>query len=201
MSFVYDPFDEASATNLAAHAPTTGGSWVQRTWGGNNNNWVVGAATGAATATAGDALFTNSAVPPSADYEVEIPFVRSGFGGVHPHAILRWLDNNNFYALGLNEYGSYLQLLRRVAGTTTTEAIWNWSPGNGTFLLKAQVIGGTLKGFVEGEERINWTDPSPITQRGLAAIFGQGTALSFDAVNLGAAPRASALYFQMMMSN
>lgn len=198
MSFVYDPFDEASATNLALHPPTIGGSWTQRTWGGNNNNWVVGAGTGAATSTAGDALFTNSAVPPTADYEIEFPFTRSGFGGVHPHAVLHWIDNNNFYAIGLNEYGSYLQLLRRVAGTTTTEQTWNWSPPNGTYTVKARIVGDTLTALVDGVQRINWADPSPITPKGLVGLFGQGTVHSFDAVNLGVARSVSLMLMHAM---
>jgi hypothetical protein len=186
---IHDTFDEASAVNLSAHAPNTGGAWTNRTFGGNNNPWNVGAGTGLVTATSGDALYTNADDLGSANHYAEIVLTRSGFGGVLPHVVIHWVDNNNYYALGVSEYGtSRLRLARVVAGVETEPATWNWSPSDGDHTIRIQYLNGTIKGFTVSAgtptERLSYADPSPITSQGLAGLLGQGTVKTFDAVAL-----------------
>lgn len=202
MSFLNDLFDEASTTALSSHTPNPGpgGSWsaMQTVSGGSANPMRIPAGAGYAEAYSGDAWFRNSAAPPTADYYVEAVVERTGFSGYNNGPMGRFTSQGTFYHLRLNEYQTRLELVRVNAWAETLLGSYAWSPSNGTYTFKLQMVGAAIKGYLDGVERISATDGSPISSAGYAGIaLGGLLGHSIDAVNLGATPKASFHYFRM----
>lgn len=202
MSFLTDLFDEASTTDLDAHTPNPGpgGTWasMQTTSSGSANPMRIPAGAGYAEAYAGQAYFRNAAVPPTADYYVEAVVTRSAYSDVRNGPIGRFTMEGTHYRLELNELGNALYLVRMNAWTPTVLDTFAWSPVNGTFTLRLEMIGANIKGYMDGVQRVASTDSSPITGKGFAGLsLGGMKALSIDAVNLGVTPKASFHYFRM----
>lgn len=203
MSFLNDIFDEASLTALDAHTPNPGpgGTWaaMQTISGGSANPMRIPASSGYVEANSGQAYWRNSATPPTADYYVEAVVVRSVYSGVRNGPIGRFTMEGTHYRLELNELGNALYLIRMNAWSPTVLDDFAWSPSNGTYTLRLEMIGAEIKGYMNGVERVSATDGSPITGAGFAGLSLEGmVANSIDAVNLGAAPSALMKIMQLM---
>jgi hypothetical protein len=203
MSFLNDLFDEASTTALDAHTPNPGpgGTWaaMQTISGGSANPMRISAGTGYAEIYSGQAYWRNNATPPTADYHVEAIVQRTAYSDVRNGPIGRFTVEGTHYRLELNELGSALYLVRMNGWTPTVLDDFAWTPANGTFTLRLEMIGAEIKGYMDGVERVSATDGSPITGAGYAGIASGGMrVLSVDAVNLGTAPSALVKLMQMM---
>jgi hypothetical protein len=189
MSFLNDLFNEASTTALDVHVPDLGGTWsaMQTISGGSANPMRIPAGAGYAEANAGDAYWRNSAVAPTADYYVEAVINRSGFGGGKNGPIGRFASEGSHYRVELNEYANQLRIIRMNAWTDSVIGTpYAWSPSNGDFTVRLEMVGDVIKAYLDGVERISVTDPSPLSAAGKAGIaLGGHRAKSIDAVNLG----------------
>jgi hypothetical protein len=188
MSFLNDLFNEASTTALDVHVPDLGGTWaaMQVVNGGSMNPMRIPAGAGYAEAHAGVAWWRNLATPPTADYYVEAVTQRAGFGGGPNGPVGRFATQGSFYRLELNEYANELRLLKVVSWSDTVLDTFAWSPADGSYTLRLEMIGAEIKGFMNGVERVGATDTA-LTAAGKAGISLEGhRALSIDAVNLGA---------------
>jgi hypothetical protein len=202
MSFLNDLFDEASTTALDAHTPNPGpgGTWaaMQTVSGGSINPMRIPAGAGYAEAQSGTAYWRNSATPPTADYSVEGVIQRSGFGGGANGVLGRFTGQGTHYRLELNEYANQLRLILLNAWSSSVLGTYAWSPSDGTYTIRLEMIGSAIKGYLGGVERISVTDTA-ISAAGLAGISLEGhRMLSIDAVNLGTAPSALLKIMQML---
>lgn len=192
MSFLVDSFTEASTINLTAHTPETGGAWSKITGTSNdlNVNGGGGYATGATTSTA---VYRNAATPPSADYSVEatVQHTLEGFVGV----IGRASSSANtlyqlFYAGSLHWY-----LERVVGGTATNLGGYDVALATNTdAVVKLEMIGTSIKAYINGVERISVTDSS-ITAAGFAGVRTRSNGKIFNVVaaEIGGAATATTL--------
>lgn len=209
MPFLSDDFTgESGVTTLSAHTPTGGGGTYaarQTISGGSANAMRIQPNAGdpyVETISSAIGWWTNGAVPPTADYDVTVVLNRSGFSGNHNGVIGRFASEGTFYQLEINEYASpsQLRLVRYNAWAQTVlpGGTYNYSPGDGNHTLKLEMIGAVIKGYLNGVERINVTDSSPLTAAGLAGLCLSGArAKSISANNLGTTPKAAMHYYRM----
>jgi len=100
----------------------------------------------------------------SADYEVEaVLAVAGGFGTGVTGRISN--PSNDYYLLEL-EHGSSgtLVLYKRVGGTYTLLGSYVFGSGAGTYTIKLSMQGTTIKGYLDGVERISVTDSAHSTE-------------------------------------
>ncbi|GLX70984.1 right-handed parallel beta-helix repeat-containing protein [Paenibacillus glycanilyticus] len=125
---------------------------------------------GEANAYAGDSSWDNYAV--QADIKLNNQVIDTGSG-----ILARYTDSNNFYMLRLNLSGK-LQLYKRVAGTFTLlgESAENVTVGT-SYTLKLAVNGSTVKGYLNGVEKISKADTSLSSGKIGARSFNQSFSL------------------------
>jgi len=132
-----DDFNDGNANGWT----TSGG-----TWSVNANEYLN---TTSGLSYAGDAAWTNYSV------EVDVSPILSTYSGI----IGRYQSNTNYYQLEVHSGNNKLSLWRNQNGTWTEIGSYPTTINNGTwYLLKLDMNGSTIRGYLNGVERINVTD-------------------------------------------
>ncbi|MCM3750314.1 hypothetical protein M3223_23695 [Paenibacillus pasadenensis] len=144
-----DNFEDANSQGWTVGS----GSWsvvTESTYGYKQSS---NAASEAVT-TAGDSAWTN--------YEVEADIVMKSLTSAAATGIIgRYKDSGNYYYLRLNAGESSLQLLKKVNGTFSVVVNLPQTFALDTvYKLKLSMMGGTIKGYLNGVEKISITDTS-----------------------------------------
>jgi pectate lyase len=167
---VTDTFTGTAGTALASHTADSGHTW---TVGFSASTGIVITDTNRVRgpATVLTSYYT-SWVPAAADYDVEADAFLYTAGGegrdVGPTG-RQSTSADTYYRFVISFDVVYLQ--KRVAGTNTTLASFDVGTptANSTYNLRLQMVGTTIKGFVDDVERCSATD-SAITAAGRAGI-------------------------------
>lgn len=143
MTLVFsDDFNRANSDSL-------GGNWVE-----NSGDWDI-LSNKMRCATAG--LVANTSSIGSADYQVEAAVTIAANG---PGLRGRIVDSSNYYLLHMNTNTDDYELYRCVSGGFTL--MGSYDPGvaldGTTHTVKLSMQGTTLKGYVDGTERISLTN-------------------------------------------
>ncbi|OXM13545.1 glycoside hydrolase [Paenibacillus herberti] len=133
-----------------------------------------------AVATRGDAAWTNYDMLADVNLKSTSNTAATGILG-------RYKDNNNYYYLRLNSGESKLQLLKKVNGTFTLLANLPQTVSlNTTYKLRLSMNGSTIKGYLNGEEKISVTDVS--LTAGKAGIRTYSQVATIDGVRVAGVP-------------
>ncbi|MCM3750315.1 hypothetical protein M3223_23700 [Paenibacillus pasadenensis] len=146
---VKDDFEDGNAQGWTASS----GAWsvvTETTYGYKQSS----EAASEALTTIGDTGWTNYEVQADVNFLSRTSTAATGIIG-------RYTDNNNYYYLRLNAGENKLQLLKKAGGTFTMLANLSQSVSLQTmYNLKLSMIGGTIKGYLNGAEKIVVTDTS-----------------------------------------
>ena len=177
--FVSDTFTDTATTLLASHTGETGATWTNHPqaeatdWQISDVNRLRGNATSGGTGYFAYA----SGIPPDADYEVEaILFVKSlqnlagvlgrldttaysGYEATYVH------EGVNAWRLGRRDTGTFVQL-----GSTFPQTLVDET----AYTVTLEMIGSSIKLYVDGVERISATDTT-YTTAGRAGVYIWGT--------------------------
>jgi len=177
---VRDTFTEASDTNLDAHTPETGSGYTEVYTDAVNKLPVVGGQgyiSPSATEGSDGYIYRNDTNPSIADYEVRAT-IREQHTGDDPFWLfVRYVDNNNFYAVSFGNSTTYTRIWKKVGGTSTQLGQLNYyvnTSGNDNINVEVavRIIGDKIHIFYEGDYRGTWID-SDISSIGNAALgFG-----------------------------
>lgn len=173
--FLNDTFTESTpAVLLSDHTPETGGTWTKHGSYADNINiydtddFVYGAGGGDV------GLYYNTASPASADYSVSADIfvvnnANASYGGVAGRVVI---GANTMYRAYYRQELTAWRLEKMVAGTPTTlGSDYTQSLTNSqTYTVKLEMIGTSIKLYVDGVERISATD-SDIAGAGKAAVM------------------------------
>lgn len=106
-------------------------------------------------------LLTANAGASWADYayeaKVKLPFIN---GEENAGLLFRVQDENNFYMYRMNAKSKKMELYKSVAGTMTLVADTPFTSAKQWYTVKAVVHGNTVKGYVDGELKTEWTNPA-----------------------------------------
>lgn len=175
---VDDLFDEASLTQLTAHTPNTGATWVVS---GPVEDFRVGAGAGYAYAYAGFSRVRNTAALTVTDWDVFGYFDRVSSGAFPSFRIFgQATTGGECYELIMSHYGDWVRLFKATAwGTSGTHvAEWTGSLPATTTDMQLQKRGNVIKAFVNGVERISYTDGAPLTGGTLTGFGFDGAGVS-----------------------
>lgn len=167
-----DFFGVAAGTTLQAHDTR----WVRHpVFTLNITVSAIGAAQATATGTSASAYYYNAA-PPSADYTVRANLVATATVGTTSPDIgvmgRMHASANTGYLARYNSNAGQWALYRFVSSVATLLAT-NTEPfgAAGTRRqIELKMLGSTLRVIVDGVEKINFTDNSPITATGYAGV-------------------------------
>lgn len=168
---VYDTFTDIAGTRLDQHDGEVNADWQRPFTGADPSYQRINAAgrtyyayeNGSGYTTNGSEHFLTNYTPPSADYWVEARIYAASDGGSGELAEVyaRAATPYTFYFLEYNEGANEWRLGRSLgAGTKTTLATYVGdaiTPGTSK-LARLHVSGTTIKGFIEGVERLSVTD-------------------------------------------
>ncbi|TAK32967.1 MAG: hypothetical protein EPO40_01350 [Myxococcaceae bacterium] len=180
--FLSDTFTEPTInTVLSSHSAETGGAcWVEH--GSYTDDLSVSEANDRLLASAGAdfGLYYCSVVPADANYEVvgDI-FVVSNAAAGYPGVVGR-VDTaaNTHYRVYYDQADGRWELYRFNAGVSTSGGTFSQSLTNSqTYALKLEMVSDVIKVYIDGVERIAWTDPSPITAAGRAGVLQYASSL------------------------
>ncbi|OCT15113.1 hypothetical protein A8709_13465 [Paenibacillus pectinilyticus] len=150
-------------------------------WSPINGSWSVisdgtsvlknAVATGEALAYANSAKYANAWV--SANIKLH---TTGGYASV----IGRYTDINNFYMLRLDKAAGKLFISKKGGGSVTDLASVTLSINtNQWYRLELSMVGGVLKGYLDGEEKLSYSDASPLPA-GRVGVRGYGESFSVD---------------------
>ncbi|MCM3748587.1 hypothetical protein M3223_14645 [Paenibacillus pasadenensis] len=161
-----DNFEDGDAQGWTAGS----GSWSVVADGTNVYQQSATAASEAVT-TRGDAAWTNYDVLADVNLKSTNSTAATGILG-------RYKDNNNYYHLRLNSGESRLQLLKKVNGTFTLLANLPQTVSlNTTYKLRLSMNGSTIKGYLNGEEKISVTDTGVTAGRAGIRSYSQSATI------------------------
>lgn len=181
-TFVSDAFTDTAETLLSSHTGATGASWTKHpnAAGDAEISNANRARHREDAGGAGAAIYYASGVPPSADYSVEaVVRVVSDLGSAQVLGRVA-TGAQTYYAAVVSAAGDSITLFKLVAGTATQLGLtYSVAIGAGTdWTIRLQMVGSSIKVFVNGTERISATD-SDITAAGrVGVLFGGAGALS-----------------------
>lgn len=154
--FLNDTFTAADGTDLAAHAPVTGGAWSEDNALGASitGNRVHGPFGYVVVA-------VNAAVPPSADYHVTADVILPGAGGSYAGVVARWtggISGTGYdWVFSISDTRWYLE--KSVAGFKTTLGTFlDAAFTSGTRSATLDCTGTTITGSVDGTPQVVATD-------------------------------------------
>ncbi|MFS0723425.1 family 16 glycoside hydrolase [Paenibacillus sp. 1P07SE] len=88
--------------------------------------------------------------------DVRVPISNSNAG-----IVFRVQDNSNFYMFRINASNRRLELFKSVEGAMTMVSSTAFSPVTKQwYTLQVMVYGNTIKGYVDGELQLEWTNPA-----------------------------------------
>lgn len=175
MAFLSDTFTGTDGTLLDAHAPDTGGTWVEHGSGGggsaviSNANRLYGSVTAVA--------YYNDAAPASAEYDVDWDvYIQTTTILLHEVGLGRFLSSAlTGYGVRWNTSNQW-ELLRYTAGGVTSLGTWTSTISAGaTYHVKLEIRNATKKVYIDGVERISSADNTH-TGAGFAGVRFSGTA-------------------------
>ncbi|SDS38076.1 O-Glycosyl hydrolase [Paenibacillaceae bacterium GAS479] len=170
-----DNFEDGDAQGWTAGS----GSWSVVADGTNVYKQSANTANEAVT-TRGDTAWTNYDILADVNLKSTSNTAATGILG-------RYKDNNNYYYLRLNSGESKLQLLKKVNGTFTLLANLPQTVSlNTTYKLRLSMNGSTIKGYLNGEEKISVTDTS--LTAGKAGIRTYSQVATIDGVRVAGVP-------------
>ena len=187
MAIFQDNFTDSNGTALDAHTPDTGDGWTEL-WSSAFDNIEIQSNQARPETALGDGIiYTADATYPSADYDVECTMVTLASGTDDPmYLLVRIQDQENMYAIRLNEGTGTCQLYKKVTGTWTALGSTFNAPADGS-VIKLEIIGTTLKFYDDGSEAASASD-SDISSAGKGGIASGGGAElvnSSDDMNAG----------------
>lgn len=138
---------------------------------GDTVGWTTVAGTWAVTAEDGNqvlstsktqtALITANAGAAWTDYtyeaKVKVPLINNE---ENAGLVFRVKDDKNFYMYRMNAKTKKLELFKSVEGTMTAVADTPFAPAKQWYTVKVMVKGNTVKGYVDGELKTEWTNPA-----------------------------------------
>jgi len=156
--FLVDTFNEASDTALQSHTPDVGGTWAKHPnyTGGITVNSAGGYAEGDSPTVTG--IYTNSAVPSSADYYVEAELRNSAAGisvGIAGRASSA--STNFYYAFRDNDA---VVLAKFIDGVYNELSRFTYDFGVTSVPVRLVMEGSIISVLVDGVEVISLTDTS-----------------------------------------
>lgn len=116
------------------------------------------------------------------DYTYEAKVKLSSVNG-NAGLVFRYADASNFYMFRLNDNGDKVELYKRVGGTLTLVASSAMTVNTEQFYtLKVIVEGNKIIGFVDGAEKLNWTNATTQLTSGKIGFRMSSTAASVDQI-------------------
>jgi hypothetical protein len=182
-----DTFAASNNTELKNHTPTSVGTgWTERVNDSTRRLSILANAVSASGFSSGSTiLYTADYTSVGAEIDVAMRIVSLYGGSDGPvYLIARYQDANNFYGLRITrEATEKAKIFKVVSGTATVLATTSTTPSNGD-TLKLEVIGSTLKAYINGSEVASVIDSS-ITAAGPGGLGWGNIALdsSVDDVN------------------
>lgn len=163
-TFISDTFTEGSNTSLSNHTPEVGGAWVKRS---GSADLEVKTADNTLVPTGSVVLYTNAAIPPGVEYNVEASW-EAGSGSNREIGLAgRFQDTSNQYqAFYTNDR---YQLFKFVLGSSTKLEELIESPPSFPAAIKFEIKDATKKYLVDAAEKLSSADNS-LTLAGLAGI-------------------------------
>ncbi|WP_168119535.1 S-layer homology domain-containing protein [Paenibacillus sp. HB172176] len=152
------------------------GEWTVQAEEDNNvlSSWNR-TATSLITASAG-ASWTNYTY----EAKVELPFIN---GDENAGLLFRVQDESNFYMYRINAKSKKLELYKSVAGAMKLVNETRFSSAKQWYTVKVDVRGNTVKGYVDGELKTDWTNPEmELTTGGVGFRTTSAKVLYDDAV-------------------
>lgn len=178
--FLLDSFTAVDGTDLASHAPETGGAWSESSAlaATINTNHVDGPA-------AFVVAVVNAAVPAAADYHVGVDVSQPASGGSYAGPLCRWSGGAFGTGYILYFYPPTLDwvLSRWNSGAETTLGTWHDGTfTSGTHRAVVECLGTTINGIIDGTLRITATDSgiATIGQAGFIIAPGGSNGLTID---------------------
>lgn len=178
-AFLQDGFSDAAGTDLAAHAPTTGGSWVAASSVTGNTSPKI-SASGRLYNQGTASVYRATTPSPAADYYVEavIDFVANVSGETIGVAARMSASDQTLYFARWSQTAAGWQLFKTVAGTATQLGATSADAfASGSRTLRLTVSGTTIGLSVGGTTLVSVTDTS-IAAAGYAGIRSTGTQTS-----------------------
>jgi polygalacturonase len=138
---------------------------------GDTAGWTTVAGTWAVTAEDGNqvlstsktqtALITANAGAAWTDYtyeaKVKVPLINNE---ENAGLVFRVKDDKNFYMYRMNAKTKKMELFKSVEGTMTSVSDTPFAPTKQWYTMKVIVKGNTVKGYVDGELKTEWTNPT-----------------------------------------
>lgn len=154
---------------------------------GNSNGWTASGGTWSvvtddtkalAQQAATTALLTAGSVWKDYTYEarVKLPITNANAG-----ILFRVTDANNYYMYRINLTAQTLELFKNVNGNLTAVATTAFpAVSNRWYMLKAEVRGNAVKGYVDGELKTSWTNPASELTTGKIGLRTTSADVLFD---------------------
>lgn len=159
---------------------------------GNTTGWTTSGGSWSVTTTAPKALVQKSSTTalimggessvenPWTDYvyqaDVKVPISNANAG-----LVFRVLDNKNFYMYRLNATTQKLELYKCVDGVMALVSSTAYKAvSNQWYTLKVIVQGNTIIGYVDGERKVEWTNPAAELPSGRIGFRTTSADASFD---------------------
>lgn len=172
-----DTFTGTAGTVLSSHTGETAATWTR--WPNDSINAVI-TASGTlrkATGSTDGVTYYNSAVPASADYQVETDVVvKSVPSGATNIGVLGRFNtgaststDGTFYLARYNRSAEEWQLVKAVGGSPTVLGSYSQALGVGTYRLGLDMKGSTIRLLLNGTSRVAATDTS-IAAAGRAGV-------------------------------
>lgn len=202
--FIADSFTASADTALATHSPETGGAWAVYGSPYSATASVI-AAEGrvAGSSSSASALYTQTLVPPSADYLVEavVRFTSSTGKRLGIAARYSASGSENGYLVFFD--GNYWVLRKVVAGVSTDMGSYYGSSSlNTDYVLRLEVFATTLTVSIDGVARIVASDASFTAAGRVGVLLRSGGRLdSLTVTTLDAQPaRLAQMAFEAAIS-
>lgn len=173
-TFLSDTFTEASTVVLSSHTPEIGGAWIEH--GSYPDNLSIDADSDAIVGSIGVdvGVYYNDADPASADYSVTVDiFVVNNAVASYPGVVGRVATAaNTMYRALYDQAEGRWELEKVVAGIITAlDVPYSQALANSqTYALKLEMIGTTIKAYIDGVERMIDTDTA-ISAAGKAGVL------------------------------
>jgi len=141
-----DDFEDGNASGWT----TVGGTWSVA---------VDGTKVYAQTSTSGEAIaYAGNGAWSDYSYEAQIKLNNAN---ANAGLLFRYADASNYYMLRLNDSNDSLELYKKAGGTMTLVASRPAAVSTGQFYtLKAVVMGGNIRGYLNGVKQIDWANPN-----------------------------------------
>ena len=173
MAFATDDFSLVSG-DVNGDSLSGGGTWTHHTQSDFSDGVLQAQSGGVAQATNGvDCVYYASPDPASADYEVQMTVAATVAGsiGTRGLGVAGRISTSTASAYILYRDQTGLYLYKAVAGVYTLLGSYSTAAANNTnYVLKLSMQGSTIKGFLDGVERISTSDLS-IGGGGKAGIY------------------------------